>query len=367
MMEDEPENFQGIEPRKQGWEQAILAWILTAFACAGLLSFLFWQPSISKAMAAYYEVAATPNYEIPQDVEPATIALGLLVTEADADRSMTRAVTTHTEVEGSLRTTAIDYTVESGDSIFGIAKKFDVSPETILWANYDVLSDNPHELREAQVLRIPPTTGIWYKWSSRDTLNRVAEEFRVEPKDILLYVGNELDLSDPKIESGKWIMIPGGQREFVQFVIPTIPRGFAGVNQSGYNCGKDTSSGAIGGGYFIWPADNHYLSGNDYWSGHLAVDIAAGEGAAVYAADSGVVVWAGPVGGGYGNMIMIDHGNGFATLYAHLSGIYVGCGQSVSQGTRIGSSGSTGNSTGAHLHFEIRYLGGWVSPWSYLP
>jgi len=101
--------------------------------------------------------------------------------------------------------------------------------------------------------------------------------------------------------------------------------------------------------------------------GHLGIDIAAGEGAGIYAADSGVVVFSGWANGGYGNMVMIDHGNGYQTVYAHLSSVSAGCGQSVSQGQTIAYSGSTGNSTGAHLHFEVRYLGGFVSPWYVLP
>jgi murein DD-endopeptidase MepM/ murein hydrolase activator NlpD len=99
----------------------------------------------------------------------------------------------------------------------------------------------------------------------------------------------------------------------------------------------------------------------------LGIDIAAGDGAGVFAADSGVVVFSGWATGGYGNMVMIDHGNGYQTLYAHLYKVAVACGQSVSQGQTIGYAGSTGNSTGAHLHFEVRYQGGFISPWYVLP
>ena len=164
-------------------------------------------------------------------------------------------------------------------------------------------------------------------------------------------------------------MIPGGSREFKQWLVPTIPRGPAGVLKSVLGPGAcDTSEGGWGGtGSFVWPADNHYLSGNDYWSGHLGIDIAAGLGAPLYAADSGLVVYSGPAYGGYGNMIMIDHNNGYQTLYAHLSSLAVNCGQGVSRGQYIGGAGSTGNSTGPHLHFEVRYLGGWISPWYVLP
>ena len=125
----------------------------------------------------------------------------------------------------------------------------------------------------------------------------------------------------------------GGHREFRQWIIPTIPRGNAGVSRSVYGAGACDGGygGALGTGAFIWPAGNHYLSGNDYWSGHLGIDIAAGEGAPVYAADSGVVVFSGWALGGYGYMVMIDHGNGYQTLYGHLSNITVYCGPALAR------------------------------------
>jgi murein DD-endopeptidase MepM/ murein hydrolase activator NlpD len=108
-------------------------------------------------------------------------------------------------------------------------------------------------------------------------------------------------------------------------------------------------------------------AGNDYWSGHLAIDIGSAIGEAIVASDSGVIVFSGWATGGYGNMIMIDHGNGYQTLYAHLNSVSVGCGRSVTRGQLIGRGGSTGNSTGPHLHFEVRYQGGFVNPWYVLP
>jgi murein DD-endopeptidase MepM/ murein hydrolase activator NlpD len=79
-----------------------------------------------------------------------------------------------------------------------------------------------------------------------------------------------------------------------------------------------------------------------------------------------VVIYAGAISGGYGNLVAIDHQNGYLTLYAHLSGTAVSCGQSVAQGQVVGYCGSTGNSTGAHLHFEVRLNGGFVNPWHVL-
>lgn len=261
------------------------------------------------------------------------------------------------------------YTVEMGDSVFEIANLFEIKPETLLWANYSQLNDNPDMISVGMQLNVPPVDGVYYEWQEGDTLEMVAGRFEAKVEDILNWPGNNLDLTDPALEPGSLVMVPGGHREFRQWIIPVIPRGAAGVSRSVYGAGACEGSyeGAYGSGAFIWPAGNHVLSGNDYWSGHLGIDIAAGEGAPVYAADAGVVVFSGWATGGYGNMVMIDHGNGYQTVYAHMSNATAGCGRSVSQGSIIGYSGNTGNSTGAHLHFEVRYLGGFVSPWYVLP
>lgn len=160
-------------------------------------------------------------------------------------------------------------------------------------------------------------------------------------------------------------MVPGGKREFVQWLVPTIAKGASGTSSTNQSA---CSGGAVGSGGFVWPADAHTLSGNDYWAGHLGIDIAAGQGAPVYAADSGVVTMAqGGYNYGYGNVLQIDHGNGYSTVYAHLSSMGVSLCQSVSAGQWIGAAGNTGNSQGAHLHFEVRQGGGFINPWFVLP
>ena len=258
-----------------------------------------------------------------------------------------------------------EYRVVRGDSVFAIAESFKVKPETVLWANYDVLQDDPHSLAPGMVLKIPPTDGIYYQWKENDTLESVATEFSASIDEILNFPGNDIALTKPVINSGSWVMVPGGEREFVQWLVPTVAKGASGTSSTSQNaCG----GGAVGGGGFAWPADAHSLSGNDYWSGHLGIDIAAGEGAPVYAADSGVVTMAqGGYNYGYGNVIQIDHGNGYSTVYAHLSSIGVGVCESVGAGQWIGAAGNTGNSQGAHLHFEVRQNGGFINPWFVLP
>lgn len=283
--------------------------------------------------------------------------------------SISRRISLRTIIPTRPRQEVQEYIVQVGDSVFEIAAKFNLKPETVLWANYDLLNDNPDLISEGMKLLIPPVDGVLYQWQEGDTLEQVAARFEAEVDAILNWPGNNLDLTYPSIEPGNWIMIPGGHREFRQWLIPTIPRGSAGVSKSVYGEGACEGSyqGAFGTGTFIWPVDTHYLSGNDYWSGHLGIDIAAASGAPVYAADSGVIVFAGWATGGYGNTVIIDHGNGYQTLYAHLSSVVVHCGQSVLQGAVIAYAGSTGNSTGTHLHFEVRYMGGFISPWYVLP
>lgn len=280
-----------------------------------------------------------------------------------------RKVALHTNIPSRSRTEVIEYSVTTGDSVFGIAQSFNLKPESILWANYDQLNDSPDMLSPGMELNIPPVDGVYYQWQEGDTLESVAAKFDVSAEDILDWEGNNFDLTNPQVEPDQWIMVPNGHREFVQWVVPTIARANSGVLKSvlGPGACEGNYSGAYGTGAFAWPTASHYLSGNDYWSGHLGIDIAGSLGDGIFAADAGVVVFAGWANGGYGNMVMIDHGNGYQTLYAHLSSVSAYCGQSVYTGTYIGAIGSTGNSTGPHLHFEVRYLGGFINPWYVLP
>lgn len=304
-------------------------------------------------------------------------ALPPFVAAVSYDYGIPRLAYMHTDIPSRPRSDVITYTVQTGDTLFAIADKFGLKPETILWGNQAVLGDNPHNLRPEQVLNILPTDGTYYKWSEGDGLNGVASFFGVTPEDIINWPGNRLDpetigdWTHPNIEHGTWLIIPGGQREFVSWSAPpggvtrdnpAVAKGFgAGA------CGTQVT-GIMGGGTFIWPANNRFLSGFDYNPGanHPGIDIDGELGQPVYAADNGVVVYAGWNDWGYGNVVIVDHGTGWNTLYAHLSAFNVSCGSSVYQGSLIGAIGSTGNSTGSHLHFEMLYNGTKVNPHDYL-
>jgi murein DD-endopeptidase MepM/ murein hydrolase activator NlpD len=339
---------------------SIGSWGLTFVLVTGIVfGGLAWKQSTATAAALQPQPTAAPDEKQPEVAMPA-------LDGPEALLSIERNIQLKTNIPADKPRYGVEeYRVSRGDAIFPIAESFGLKPETVLWANYDILQDDPHSLKPGQVLTIPPTDGIYYQWKENDMLESVAAEFEANIEDILNYPGNNIDLSDPKIDSGSWVMIPGGQREFVQWIVPTIARGSSGTSPTSQNA---CPGGAVGSGALQWPTDSHSLSGNDYWSGHLGIDLAAGEGAPVYAADSGVVTMAtGGYNYGYGNVIQIDHGNGYSSLYAHLSSIGVGVCASVGAGQWIGASGSTGNSQGAHLHFEVRQNGGFINPWFVLP
>ena len=337
----------------------VISWTVTIVLVAGILLGAFTWKASTSGQALVLIPTAAPDKKMPEFDMP---ALG----GPETFEAIGRAIQLKTNIPADKpRYDVEDYRVVRGDSMFAIAESFKLQPETILWANYDLLQDDPHSLKPGQVLKIPPTDGIYYQWKENDTLESVATEFKASIDDVLNYPGNDIDLANPEIESGSWVMLPGGEREFVQWLVRTVATGASGTSSTSQNA---CAGGAVGGGGFTWPADSHSLSGNDYWSGHLGIDIAAGEGAAVYAADSGVVTMAqGGYNYGYGNVIQIDHGNGYSTVYAHLNSYYVSVCQSVSAGQSIGASGNTGNSQGAHLHFEVRQNGGFINPWFVLP
>ncbi len=244
------------------------------------------------------------------------------------------------------------YKVLPGDHLQKIAARYDLRPETIQWANPE-LESNPDLLRVGDELIIPPVDGVLHIVRGGDTLSSLAAKYKVTVNEIVAYPLNDLESAGTPIKRGKQLIIPYG-------VKPYVPR------QVAIYSGPIPASASRGTGHFGWPVKGHVTQ--RFWSGHRAVDVGAWTGAQIVAADSGYVVaarhgW----NGGYGNMVMIDHGNGFVSLYAHMHSIYVRQGENVAQGEQVGTVGNTGRSTGSHLHFEVRYKGVTRNPFNYLP
>lgn len=308
--------------------------------------------------------AVSPSIELA-DLPPYTV-------DALGSAEIVRVSEMRTIVPDRPRLKVVQYVVQAGDTLFAIAEDFGLKAETLLWGNYDVLKDDPHGLRPGQELNILPVDGTYYAWNEGDQLSAVADFFGVEVENILDWPGNDLppdiDRENPQIEPGTKLIIPGGQREIVTWRAPRITRGNPAVAKvSGPGACGSIYDGPVGEGFFIWPTTANFLSGYGYSSIHPGLDIAGSMGNAIYASASGVVVYAGWNNYGYGYMVVIDHGDGWQTLYAHMNQVNVACGQAVFQGNVIGGVGSSGNSTGAHLHFEMESDNyGKVNPYNFV-
>lgn len=256
-----------------------------------------------------------------------------------------------TDISQKPRDKIVDYTVEKGDTLTTIAKKFDISVDTIRWAN-DLVSD---ALTVGDTLKILPVTGMSVKVSKGETVYAIAKKYDTNPQKIVDFPFN--DFANPETFSlveGQMLIVPDAIKPSEQPFIKRqvyIAQGPVAVSSAG----------------FTWPVRG-IISQFATWY-HMAVDIVAPLGTPVVAAESGTVVKATSTwDGGYGTNVEIDNGAGFSSLYAHLSGFNVGVGDAVTAGkTIIGWVGMTGRTTGSHVHFEIRRNGVLVNPLPYLP
>jgi murein DD-endopeptidase MepM/ murein hydrolase activator NlpD len=256
-------------------------------------------------------------------------------------------------VTTDVRDRVIPYVVQSGDTVSQIAEKFGISTDTIRWQN-DLKSVN--DIKPGQTLEILPVTGILHKVRKGETVYSIAEKYEANPQAIVDFPFNSFTNDETfALAIGQELVVPDGVMPQQQL---WSPRSY--VAQRTPDAGVVTAAGQ-----FVWPAGGT-LTQRYAWY-HKGIDIANRSAPGIVAADSGTVAIAGwPDNSGYGNRVIIDHGNGFQTLYAHLSKTYVQPGQTVNRGDLIGQMGSTGRSTGVHLHFEIRSSGGAQNPLGYL-
>ena len=255
-------------------------------------------------------------------------------------------LSTSTVVSDKPRFEILDYEVVVGDTLASIADKFGISIDTIKWAN-TLKSD---KLMPSQMLRIPPVTGIAHKVKAGETIFSLAKKYKSDSQKILNFPANDFaDLDTFAINIGQIVFIPDGVMPEAApvYIARQVPQFIPGV-----------------GGKFIWPAQG--LITQYPVSYHMAVDIANSSAPPVAAGDSGIVSYAGCIRYGYGCNIIINHADGYQTLYGHLSAYHVEAGDKVGRGQVIGKMGSTGRSTGTHLHFEVRKNGVLLNPLSFL-
>lgn len=247
------------------------------------------------------------------------------------------------------RREVITYRVENGDTVTSIAVEFGLKPESVLWSNPE-LASNPDLLYTGQLVFILPLDGVYHLIQPADTLESIAAKYKVDTEPIINSEYNQL--TEPHtLEVGQWLVVPGGTK-------PYIPRRV----ESRFS--PPPAGAEEGTGSFIWPITG--IITQSFWNGHLGIDVAAPEGTPIYAVDSGYIQATG-WDGGYGNRVIVDHGNGFQTLYGHMSIILVQPGMSVEKGDLIGRVGSTGRSTGPHVHFELWLNSVKRNPFGFLP
>jgi len=259
-----------------------------------------------------------------------------------------------TSVSQKPRDKIITYTVQRGDTVSSIAKKFGISNETIEWQN-DLSDDN---ITPGDSLDILPVTGVAYKVASGDTIYTIAKKLDSDPQKIVDFPFN--DFVDPEkftLASGTVLIVPDGVKPSAQgsYIAPVQPQ-FAA-----------SAPGAVSNLGFIWPI-NGGISQYASWY-HMALDITDPIGTPIAASTNGVVskVSVGTYDGGYGNNVYVDAGNGYQTHYAHMLSVIVSPGQGVKQGQIIGYVGVTGRTTGPHVHFEVIQNGVLVNPLPFLP
>ncbi len=243
------------------------------------------------------------------------------------------------------------YVVAEGDTLSTIAVRFGISVNTVLWANNLSVKS---VLKLGQSLSILPESGVVYAVKSGDTLIKIAKTYNGDAERILS--ANKLADSSA-ITIGQKLMIPGGTPP-----TPVPVKRTTSVASIFSPAPNKTGTAVSSSSRMIWPSDGHSIVRGLSWF-HTGVDIDCNghsNGSSTddnYAAADGIVTFAGPrfsgYAGGYGNLVIVDHGNGLSTRYGHNYSIYVKAGQQVTAGTPIGRCGSTGNSTGTHLHFEV--------------
>ena len=250
-----------------------------------------------------------------------------------------------------------EYKVQTGDTVSGVAARFGIRSTYIIWNNADVADANA--LTVGQTLQVPSVEGMIHSVRLGETVSEIADRYDANARDIIEFAANGLQGDPNRLREGSQILVPGGRK------VDTA-RAIAPPRQPAVVAAAAAVIAPVASGW-AWPVRG--LLTSPFGPAHpLGIDVAVPQGTPVVAASSGIVTF---VGGNpccsYGYHIIIDNGAGYETMYAHLSAFAVKKGDRVSGGQRIASSGSTGNSTGPHVHFELHRNGVVQDPMQYLP
>lgn len=295
--------------------------VVTAFIVSPIIASSY--PGVDREQLLAFQ----PSSAVATSLDQAEIGASTLVSAKPRDRDIT-------------------YTVQKNDTLSKIADTFGVSEDTIRWAN-NISSDR---LTAGQELKIPPVTGLVHTVVEGETVYSIAKKYKTDAQKIVNFPFNDFeDLDTFSLRIGQVLVVPDGVKAEAPAIaravpVPQIVAGAAGV--------------------YIWPTQGS-ITQYPIWY-HMALDIANPAAPAVMAARSGQIIYSGCLKWGYGCHIIVDHGDGYQTLYAHLQRLDADVGDSVAQGKVIGRMGSTGRSTGTHLHFEVRKNGTSINPLPFL-
>ena len=301
---------------------------------------LHLQVPDSVASEAEHPIPAARTSQVASNVQ----LIGRSAYRGSAQSQIVRQSKPHTAIPERPRLKIITYVVQPGDTTESIAEQFGLQPTTVMWSNPEI-EKAPDLLNVGQELVILPIDGVYHTVEEGDTLETVAEDYKASVDNIVACSFNDIP-RDRVLSEGDKVIVPDGTKPYQRREVTT----YAGP----------VPQNVVGEGSFRWPAAGYISQG--YWYGHRAVDIANAEGTAILASDTGYVSFAGWTDIGYGYLVVVDHANGYQTYYAHLSDFYVAEGQVIEAGQVIAAMGNTGNSTGPHLHFEVRYNRNPINP-----
>jgi murein DD-endopeptidase MepM/ murein hydrolase activator NlpD len=326
----------------------------TVFLTLSLFGILFFAPHISNAgmmdtflskVKITFFTSADKEEGLSESIKKSAILSPTLLASAEETGDSSNTVLevkngpmrlSTEEIDYPLEDTITVYEVKDGDTLSSVAKLFGVTVDTILWAN-DISSK---KIKSGDVLVILPVTGVKYVAKEGDTLAKLAKKYKGDVSEIAKFNGIAEDAS---LALGQEIIIPDGEVEAEK--PKQAPGSIAKIPRKLFTAPL---------GFFVKPLA--WFIKTQGIHGKNGVDLAAKVGAPIVATAAGKVIVSKPAGynGGYGSMIVIAHKNNIQTLYAHLSQVYVQTGVTVEQGQVIGALGSTGRSSGPHLHIEVR-------------
>ncbi len=318
-----------------------------AFSLSALLQSFTPQASAAAPADKNSQTIVLPSPATNIDPNPSVGGGDISVVDGSALVPQDGPSGTSADIEARPSSSAVSvYVVRPGDNLSTIADMYDVSVNTIKWAN-DLTTGTIHE---GQTLVILPVSGVRHTIAKGDTVASLAKKYNVSEDDIRAHndiAGN--------LEVGQEVLIPNGTLTPAPVAAKVAIKAKAKVS-SGSGAGATVAAGGPAiAGYYAWPVAGGVITQGLH--GYNGVDIGAPNGTPIYAAAAGTIVVAmsnGGYNGGYGNYVVVQHSNGTQTLYAHMSSVLTAMGATVEKGAQIGRVGSTGKSTGNHLHFEVR-------------